>query len=249
MKTLGLIGKKLGHSFSKGYFSEKFEKGVWHLNYQYLNFELEHIEQVKSLFEMPELIGFNVTIPYKETIIPYLDRLSPSAASIGAVNTVKKEKDGKWCGYNTDVIGFEKGLDATLAKIGSFPIANALILGTGGAAKAIAWVLAKRGINYFYVSRKEQENSLTYNMLNAQFLAHIQLIINTTPLGMYPEVDSFPPLPYSDLNQQHFLYDLVYNPAQTQFLSKGAAAGAYTLNGQLMLIEQAEAAWEIWQSH
>lgn len=249
MKTLGLIGKKLGHSFSKGYFKEKFEKLHLSLDFEYKNFELAEIEAVKTLFENESLIGFNVTIPYKTEIIPFLDKISPEAKAIGAVNTVKKLEDGSWCGYNTDVIGFEIALKEKCAEIGNFDIKKALILGSGGAAKAVTWVLEKNNIEFEIVSRQGNNSFLSYAAVNEDLLKSVQLIVNTTPLGMYPKVDECPAIAYEYLNQQHLLYDLIYNPAQTLFLEKGSMAGSYILNGHKMLIQQAEAAWSIWQNH
>lgn len=249
MKTLGLIGKKLSHSFSKGYFANKFKELNLEGQFEYKNFELDNINEVKTLLANPQLIGFNVTIPYKEEIMPFLDEISIEAQSIGAVNTVKKTAKGQWVGYNTDVIGFDKALQEKIQAIGNFNLQKALILGTGGAAKAVAWVLKNLNIDFQIVSRTKHITTLTYEELDKEILQSVQLIINTTPLGMAANIAYYPNLNYTELGQQHLLYDLIYNPEQTLFLKKGTMAGAYTLNGYKMLIEQAEAAWEIWQTN
>lgn len=241
----GLIGYPLSHSFSEGYFGRKFlELGLADTHW-YKNFPLPQIADIiRLLEEEPTLRGLNVTIPYKQAVIPYLDELSPGAAAIGAVNTILFT-ESKRIGYNTDVIGFGNSLDAFLTASGG-PAQSALILGTGGAAKAVAWCLEQRNIPFKYVSRKTGEDRLTYEQLDAIIMESIDLIVNTTPLGMSPRVDTCPNIPYHCLEPKHRLYDLVYNPEETLFLQKGKTAGSAILNGLSMLHGQAEAAWNIW---
>jgi len=243
MRKFGLIGKKLGHSFSKRYFTEKFERETI-TDAAYELYELATIAELPQLLQVnPELVGLNVTVPYKEEVIPYLDELDEAAATIGAVNTIKIT-NGKTKGYNTDFIGFKNSLEQF------YPVqdrAEALVLGTGGAAKAVCAALQNLGLNYTILSRTTKPGQLTYSDLTPELLQKYNLIINTTPLGMYPTIETCPDLPYSALTPQHYLYDLVYNPEQTLFLQKGKAAGAQTINGLEMLIGQAEAAWKIWQ--
>lgn len=244
MRKFGLIGKKLGHSFSKRYFSEKFEReGI--ANAVYELYELPEITEFPALLaQEPELVGLNVTVPYKEAVIPYLDELDESAAKIGAVNTIKIAA-GKLKGYNTDFVGFRSTL------VDFYPVeagGRALVLGTGGAAKAVWAALDSLGIGYTSVSRNPRENEIAYAAITPEVLRAYPLIINTTPLGMAPDVESTPAIPYEALSAGHFLYDLVYNPEQTLFLQKGAAAGAKVLNGLPMLYAQADAAWQIWNN-
>jgi shikimate dehydrogenase len=244
MRRFGLIGKKLGHSFSKRYFSEKFEKeGIADAVYEL--YELPEINFFPALLARePELAGLNVTVPYKEAVIPYLDELDESAARIGAVNTIKIA-DGKHKGYNTDFIGFRDTL------VGFYPVESAgraLVLGTGGAAKAVWAALDSLGIAYTPVSRNPQKNELAYAAITPEVLQAYSLIINTTPLGMAPHVERAPAIPYEALSASHFLYDLVYNPEHTLFLQKGVAAGAAAINGLPMLYAQADAAWQIWDN-
>lgn len=246
MNLYGLIGYPLSHSFSKQYFTEKFARaGI--SNSAYRLFPLESIDNLPLLLQsLPELVGFNVTIPYKEQVLEYLDEIDPAAAQIGAVNTVKVN-NGKLKGYNTDVYGFEQSLTDFLRKGKGFSyVKNALILGTGGASKAVAFILNKSKINYRYVSRRSGRGYLTYDSIDTADLTDYQLIINTTPLGMSPRTDSCPDLPYRGLTDEHYLYDLVYNPEETLFLQKGKERGARTKNGLEMLYLQAEKAWEIW---
>lgn len=242
MKYLGLIGYPLGHSFSKKYFSEKFEnQGLTHL-WQYDLYPIETADKIEEIIENnPNIVGLNVTIPHKETVIPFLDSLDEDAANIGAVNCIRIE-NGHKRGYNTDFMGFESSL---LALLGSEKIDNALILGTGGAAKAVAYVLKRLNISYKYVSRKAAEG-LTYADLTQEVLAKNRLIINATPLGTTPNVDNMPDVNMDYIGNQHFLYDLVYNPLETRFLREGKNNGAKTMNGLEMLHGQAEAAWKIW---
>lgn len=243
MKQYGLIGKTLSHSFSKKYFEEKFKRE--NINAVYENFELNDISQVEGLFSIhSNLCGLNVTIPYKEQIIPYLDEVDEQAQKIGAVNTIYIDKEiGKMKGYNTDVYGFKQSLKPFLENQHQ----RALILGTGGASKAVAYVLNELGITTAFVSRTPQlENQLSYDELNENILASFLLIVNTTPLGTFPNVDEKPTINYDAITPNHLLYDLVYNPAETAFLKEGKKRGALTINGEQMLQLQAEKAWEIW---
>ncbi len=246
MDTYGLIGFPLGHSFSKDYFEKKFSKEA--IQAQFLNFEIEKVTSLPSILqEYPKLKGFSVTIPHKETIIPLLDELDTSVQKIGAVNSVKvMRKNGKpyTKGYNTDYYGFGKSLDAFLQN----KKVKALILGTGGAAKAVAYALQHRNIEHIFVSRTPKQGQLQYSELNAATVKEYQLIINSTPLGTFPNIDSSPPIPYEYLNSNHFLFDLVYNPKETSFLRKGKENGAKICNGYDMLCYQADHSWEIWNS-
>ena len=243
---LGLIGYPLSHSFSKKYFTKKFEnEGISNCSYEL--FPIEKIELLPQLIRsQPNLVGLNVTIPYKEMVQAYLDEIDASAALVGAVNTIKIQT-GKLKGFNTDVYGFECSLLQKLKEIG-LDIYNlkALILGTGGAAKAVAYVLKKLHINYQYVSRKKDKAFLTYQAIDASIINQYHLIINTTPLGMSPQTDNCPNLPYHVLSPQHLLYDLVYNPPLTLFLKKGIEQKSHIKNGLEMLHLQAEKAWDIW---
>jgi len=244
MKTYGLIGYPLEHSFSGKYFTEKFEKENIQ-NCEYRLFPLENIREFEDL-KQQEIPGLNVTIPYKEQVIPYLDELDEHANAIGAVNVIQF-KNGKSKGYNSDYYGFKDSLLNFLPKEFS---SKALILGTGGASKAIKQVLKDLSIPFKIVSRKE-EFDFTYKELNSkpEILAGFHLIINTTPLGTFPKVEEKPNLPYKALRANHFLYDLVYNPSETAFMKAGASQGAKTINGLEMLIGQAEKSWEIWNKN
>ncbi len=239
---LGLIGYPLTHSFSKKYFTEKFRKeGISDIQYEL--FPLENIEQFPRLLEQnPSLIGLNVTIPYKEKVMPFLDKIDETAQAAGAVNTIKME-DGMLTGYNTDVYGFEESLVPLLKSHHT----SALILGTGGAAKAIKFVLKRQGIMYRSVSRTPNESQFSYEDLDQITIENYSIIINSTPLGTHPNIENFPNIPYHYLSKKHLLYDLVYNPAETLFLKKGKAHGATIKNGIEMLFLQAEKAWEIWK--
>ncbi|MGL5682385.1 MAG: shikimate dehydrogenase family protein [Marinifilaceae bacterium] len=247
MKTYGLIGVRLDYSFSRAYFTEKFTKE--HIKAQYVNFELKTIAELDVIIRKePTLCGFNVTIPYKEQIIPMLKSLTPAARAIGAVNCVKVTRTQNGIeleGDNTDCIGFKISLLELLA--GKVPI-KAYILGTGGAAKAVAYVLEQMNIPYQYVSRKAKGNNIDYTMLRMQMHPGI-LIVNTTPLGTWPNVESCPDINYEALTNQDFLYDLTYNPSTTRFMSNGAMHGARVMNGQQMLEQQAEAAWKFWNNN
>lgn len=242
MKRFGLIGKKLSHSFSAKYFAEKFEReGL--LECDYSLYELPEIECVKEFMLTPDLEGFNVTIPYKQQIIPYLDALDAQAREVGAVNCVKIERDGRRVGYNTDVDGIRLSLDKLL---GEEEVSAALVLGTGGASQAVQYVLRERGISYKVVSREKGKADLTYDDLTQDVMATHRLIINASPVGMYPACDNCPDIPYAMLSGSHYLFDLVYNPLTTRFMELGAEQGAATLSGIDMLYAQAESAWRIW---
>jgi shikimate dehydrogenase len=242
MKRLfGLIGYPLSHSFSKGYFSEKFiREQISDTAYEL--FPLEQIALFTDLLkDHPNLCGLNVTIPYKTSVIPLLDNLDAEAAAIGAVNTILIQ-GGKTKGFNTDVHGFRESFSKKLQP----KHRKALVLGTGGASKAVVYTLQQLSIPFQFVSRTRSDMVLSYEDISPELIAEHTIIINTTPLGMYPKIDSLPPLPYHVLTKDHYLYDLVYNPQETAFLSKGKAAGAEIENGLDMLYSQAEKAWEIW---
>ena len=242
MLHYGLIGKSLKHSFSKDYFTSKFEK--LHIDANYSLCELANIEEIKDVFSK-QWQGLNVTIPYKEQIIPFLNEVDDLATQVGAVNTIQfSKKEGQtWLkGFNTDVIGFE----TTLKPLLQTHHTRALVLGTGGASKAVTYVLTKLNIPYVYVSREAGLNKLGYDELTSEIISTHTLIINTTPLGMFPDLESYPDIPYKAIGEKHLLYDLVYNPVKTQFLLQGEARGATIKNGLEMLINQAEAAYEIW---
>lgn len=242
MNKYGLIGRSISYSFSPGYFTEKF-KALGLTDHVYQIFDLASISEFPDLLELDnELCGLNVTIPYKETIIPYLDEIDPVAATIGAANTICF-REGNTIGYNTDVIGFEQSLKSQLIPTDT----KALILGTGGAAKAIRYVLENLNIRTNTVSRKAGNQKLTYQELDAALIRDHSLIINCTPLGTYPDVEAKPPIPYEGLTSQHFLFDLIYTPEKTAFLQAGEAAGARLSNGYAMLVGQAEASWDLWQ--
>ncbi|ANE50168.1 shikimate dehydrogenase family protein [Flavisolibacter tropicus] len=243
MRQFGLIGKTLTHSFSKTYFSKKFEQeGIADCSYQ--NFELPQIQDIDSLLsQYPDLKGFNITIPYKEEILPFLFQQNEIVQAVGACNCVKVI-DGKFYGFNTDVIGFRDSLQPQLKPHHT----KALILGWGGAAKAVAYTLTSLGIDYLVVSRKKAEKTITYSDIDKALLEQYTLIINTTPLGMYPNINDAPQIPYNLLSSKHFLFDLIYNPTQTKFLQLGAQQGSQTANGYDMLIGQAEESWRIWNT-
>ncbi len=245
MRLFGLTGFPLSHSFSKNYFAEKFAReGLTDCRYEL--FELPDPAQFPALWvENPDLRGLNVTIPHKQALFPYLTSLDESAQKVGAVNVVRRQPDGTLRGFNSDFYGFKKSLEDWAAFRHS-PPAAALILGYGGAAKAVEAVLRDRGIDYQIVSRDPAKGDLTYADLDPDVLVAHRLLINSTPLGTYPNVDSAPDLPYDFLGEHHLLYDLVYNPAETLFLKRGVERGAATHNGYQMLELQAERSWEIW---
>jgi shikimate dehydrogenase len=245
MKQFGLIGYPLSHSFSKKYFSEKFAKeSIADAHYEL--YELASLEGFRKWMEnVADLKGLNVTIPYKQEVIPFLDQLNDKAKAIGAVNVIKKEKDGTYTGYNSDYYGFKMSLENFL---NGTKISKALVLGTGGASKAVVVALQDMGIAPQYVSRVASNTAITYEDVTADILAAHTLIINTSPVGMYPHLGQCPALAYEQLSSRHYLYDLVYNPAETLFMKKGLDKGAKVKNGLDMLILQAEKAWEIWNS-
>lgn len=248
MKMYGLIGYPLQHSFSAKFFNEKFRQE--NIDAEYLNFEIEHIFELRrTLVFNPHLKGLNVTIPYKEAVITFLDEISPEAREIGAVNVINIERSFgdtygyKLIGHNTDYIGFRNSIQPHIQ-----PKLNekALVLGTGGASKAVCKALDSLGVEWTYVSRTPKEGAYTYDSLTPQIVADNKIIINTTPLGTFPKVEECPNIPYSALTSQHLLFDLVYNPAETTFLKKGKHVGATIKNGSEMLELQALAAWGIW---
>ena len=243
MKHFGLIGFPLGHSFSKKFFTEKFKQE--NIDAQYDLYELTSLLEFENLLTETELYGLNVTIPYKEKVIQYLDELDETAAEIGAVNVIKfirKEGSLKLKGYNSDAIGFENSLAPLLKPYHQ----KALILGTGGASKAIDYTLRKLGITTTFVSRTTKPDSLTYDQLNEDILNENLVIINASPVGTFPHADECPNIPYQFLTDKHLLFDAVYNPAETLFLKKGKEQKAQVLNGEGMLTGQAIAAWKIW---
>lgn len=243
MKQLGLIGYPLTHSFSKKYFGEKFERENIE-GWQYELYPLAQITDFNALLRGGQnWVGINVTIPYKEAVLPYLDELDAEAAAIGAVNCIKIGADGRLRGYNTDVYGFEVSLRQFL---NGAQLPRALVLGTGGAAKGVWFVLQKLGIEPLYVSRNPPKGGICYADLTPEKIANYPLIVNTTPLGMSPNIESVVPIPFEGLTSQHYLYDLVYNPAITTFLKLGQEQGAHIKNGMDMLYLQAEKGWEIW---
>lgn len=244
MDKYGLIGYPLGHSFSKNFFNEKFENED--IDAQYLNFELPNIESLPEVIDMnPELKGLNVTIPYKEKVISYLDYISPEARAIGAVNVIRVSHKGKNVvlrGYNSDVIGFTKSIEPLLDRYHK----KALILGTGGASKAINYGLRSLGLETVFVSRFKRPGTIQYDEITPEVIKEYNVIVNCTPVGMYPKVDVCPQLPYEAMDSHTLLYDLIYNPDQTLFLQKGAERGATVKNGLEMLLLQAFASWEFW---
>lgn len=245
MDKYGLIGFPLGHSFSKKYFTEKFNtEGI---ESEFNNYEIENIESFPNLLiEDTNIKGLSVTIPHKQNIIEYLDILSPEAKATGAVNSIQVKREGNKIltkGYNTDIYGFKHSLLPFIE--GHNKKLSALILGTGGAAKAVAYALNECGIEYKFVSRKSEKNKLSYKQVK-EVLANYKLIINTTPLGMYPKVEECPDIPYELLDENYYLFDLTYNPELTTFLSKGKEKGAKIMNGLKMLHLQAEKSWSLW---
>lgn len=243
MKRYGLIGKTLGYSFSRKYFSKKFE-ALGLNDHVYENFELTDISEVHNLFDQTDIQGFNVTIPYKESIIQFLDRIDPAAAEIGAVNTIYRDEASGLVGYNTDHIGFKASLEGFLTKALSHK--SALILGTGGASKAVAYALKSLSFDIKFVSRSSGTAVLSYDQLTQKDIDSVDLIVNTTPLGTFPDVDTCPKIPYEHLTESQHLYDLVYNPEWTKFLKFGQKKFCPVQNGLRMLELQAEAAWSLW---
>ncbi|WP_370476828.1 shikimate dehydrogenase family protein [Tamlana flava] len=243
MNKLGLLGRNISYSFSKAYFKKKFEdEGIDNTSYE--NFDIENIDHFPSIVKNTKgLKGLNVTIPYKEQVIPYLDKLNKKAKEIGAVNTIKITKKGKLVGYNTDCYGFKKSLEPFIKKHHR----KALVLGTGGASKAIAYSLKELGISFQYVSRKLSNGiAFSYETLTVEDIENHQIIINCTPLGTFPNIDVCPDIQYNAITEKHILFDLIYNPEETKFLSLGKQNGATIINGLNMLKLQAQKAWSIW---
>ena len=244
MDKYGLIGYPLGHSFSIGYFNEKFEnEGI---DARYINFEIPTIEHLREVLDStPDLKGLNVTIPYKEKVIEYLDFVSPEARAIGAVNVIKVIHKGKKTllkGFNSDVIGFTQSIEPMLEKCHK----KALILGTGGASKAIDYGLRSLGLETVFVSRYERPGTVQYDKIKPEDVKEYNVIVNCTPLGMYPKTEECPLLPYEAMDSNNLLYDLIYNPDETLFMKKGKKYGATVKNGLEMLLLQAFASWEFW---
>ena len=246
MDKYGLIGYPLGHSFSQSYFNEKFQNE--NIDALYENFEIPSIENFPEIIETnPNLRGLNVTIPYKEKVISYLDVISPEARESGAVNVIKVERKGKstyLTGYNSDVIGFTRSIEPLIEKYHK----KALILGTGGASKAINYGLKSLGLETVFVSRYRKPDTICYEDITPKVIKEYNVIVNCTPLGMFPHTDECPNLPYEAMNTQTLLYDLIYNPDTTMFMQKGAEHGATVKNGLEMLLLQAFASWEFWHS-
>jgi shikimate dehydrogenase len=250
VQRYGLIGRALSHSFSKEHFTHKFQReGL--ADHRYDLFELSEITEFPAFLERHhDLRGLNVTVPYKQSIIPYLSSLDPLAAAVGAVNTIDI-RGGKLIGYNTDVHGFRHMIQPVLGSLqepGSDIRPRALVLGSGGASRAVAFVLREAGIRFRVVSRDRSRGELTWDMLDSTVISVCKLIINTTPLGMYPDVDAAPHLPYGSITAKHVLVDLIYNPERSQFLKHGEARGARVIGGLGMLHAQAEEAWRIWSA-
>ena len=244
MDKYGLIGYPLGHSFSIGYFNEKFEnEGI---DARYINFEIPTIEHLREVLDStPDLKGLNVTIPYKEKVIEYLDSVSPEARAIGAVNVIRVTHKGKKTllkGFNSDVIGFTQSIEPMLEKCHK----KALILGTGGASKAIDYGLRSLGLGTVFVSRYERPGTVQYDKLKPEDVKEYNVIVNCTPLGMYPKTEECPLLPYEAMDSNNLLYDLIYNPDETMFMKMGKKYGATVKNGLEMLLLQAFASWEFW---
>lgn len=244
--VFGLIGYPLSHSFSKSYFTEKFE-WMKRTDHRYELFPLASIAEFPTLLKQQvDLKGINVTIPYKQAVLPFLDELDSEAASIGAVNVIQI-KNGQLKGYNSDIYGFELSLRGLLAKSNTAAHSlKALVLGTGGASLAICYVLKKLNIDFSLVSRSPSAHQLSYEQLSPELLKAHRLVVNCTPVGTFPKQDNFPALPYEAITKNHFFYDLVYNPKETLFLQKAKQKGAIVSNGLIMLHLQAEKAWEIW---
>lgn len=240
MRHFGLIGRSLGHSFSAKFFNAKF--AAEQIDADYLLFELGSIDELPKLLASMPLEGFNVTIPYKESVMRYLDEITPEAREVGAVNCVEF-RDGKLIGHNTDV----RGIEASLHWLDIEGCKRALILGTGGASKAVQHVLRTQGIEYKCVSRSSERGDITYDELTPEIIADHKLIINTTPVGMHPNVSEAPAIGYEHIGSEHRIFDLVYNPANTEFLRQAKERGATTMGGMLMLQTQAIASWHIWR--
>ena len=247
MDKYGLIGYPLGHSFSISYHNQRFaDEGI---DAKYLNFEIPSIDELPEVLSLhPELKGLNVTIPYKEKVMQFLDYVSPEARAIGAVNVIRVEHQGKKTilkGYNSDVIGFTQSIESMLEDYHK----KALILGTGGASKAVNYGLRSLGLETVFVSRYERPDTIQYNQITPDVVQEYNVIVNCTPLGMFPKTDECPPLPYEALTERNILYDLIYNPDETLFMRKGAEHGAEVKNGLEMLLLQAFASWEMWNGN
>jgi shikimate dehydrogenase len=242
IKKYGLIGKKISYSFSKKYFTKKFSGDLF-TDCVYENFDIDSIEEFPTILKKNhDLKGLNITIPFKEAIIPYLNSLSTKANQIGAVNVIRFKKDGTLKGYNSDWYGFKKSLQPLLQEHHK----KALILGTGGAAKAVAFALDDLDIYYAFVSREVSEKTIDYSLVNATTFENFQIIINCTPLGTSPNIKDCPPIPYEFFTKNHIAFDLIYNPETTEFLKRAKKKGATIKNGYEMLVFQAEKAWKIW---
>lgn len=249
----GLIGKDIGYSFSRSFFKAKFDNES--INAAYQNLDCKDVAAIKSVLQDTTIKGYNVTIPYKEVVIDLIDKLDEDARAIGAVNTIKRMPDGTLIGFNTDYIGFRESLfqsqEGHIFKTAlreSKTNIKALILGTGGASKAIVYALSNMGVRCQYVSRKRTKTAITYEDLDEEFLLDHSLIVNCTPLGTYPDVDQCPDVPFDFITLSHIVYDVIYNPSETIFLKKAKERGATTQNGLPMLEGQALASWQIWQS-
>ena len=242
-KIYGLIGKNISYSFSKKYFNKKFIKTDFK-NCCYKNFDLNNLENLNNIIKKNNIRGLNVTIPYKENIISLLDSLSLEATQIGAVNTIKIDSNKKLIGYNTDYIGFINSIKPLL----NSKHKKAIILGSGGASKAIIYSLNKMNISSLIVSRNKLKGDITYQQLNSQKIKECQIIINCSPVGTYPNIDDYPKIPYEFINENHVCYDLIYNPNETKFLRESKKRNALTINGTKMLEIQAEESWKIWNT-
>ncbi len=244
MEKYGLIGYPLGHSMSKDYFNTKFKsEGT---DAEYINFEIPDIKEIKAVvLTNPELVGLNVTIPYKQQVIPYLNEITKKAKAIGAVNVIKITRNGKKIrlkGFNSDVVGFVESIRPLIERYHK----KALILGTGGASKAVEYGLKSLGLETMFVSRTKKTGAITYEEVTPEVVKDYKVIVNCTPLGMFPKIDDYPALPYEALDTRSLLYDLIYNPDETAFLARGRQHGAVTKNGLEMLLLQAFASWEFW---
>ena len=241
-RKFGLLGKNIDYSFSRKYFSDKFLRENLS-NHSYVNFDLPTLENFEQiLHNEPDLCGMNVTIPYKIEVIPFLDQISEEVKSIGAVNTILWDAKGKTIGHNTDHTGFKKALGEQTNELPK----KALILGTGGASGGIRYALENLNCEVIFASRTSKKDNLTYEELTEDLMNSVDLIVNSTPLGTYPDTNQAPKLPYQFLNEQHLLFDLIYNPSETLFMKKGIEKGAQVCNGYQMLVYQAEKSWELW---
>lgn len=238
-----LVGYPLGHSFSRRFFSEKFDREG--IDAEYLNFEIDSIDKLSHVLAVPNLRGFNITIPYKQKVIPYLTKMDATAHAVGAVNVVKIERDGTLTGHNSDMYGFVESIRPLL---GNAKHTKALVLGTGGASRAVVAGLRSLGIKPVLVSRYPVDGGMTYAQVDAEVIKAHTVVVNATPLGMYPNIDAAPDIPYQAMTEQHVAFDLVYNPEITEFMRRAAMAGATVKNGLEMLHLQALRAWEIWNT-